>query len=251
MYFHKWGVLPPAIWSCETLPDLSAVQSLLLLLAVLSVMKWDLLPYSAVPKYLGAYVPMCHQWLLSIFLLYEVCVLIRSTDIYLLNWTGHVASLPNRPIFCFVSATTSVPTASILLRTMVRLTQISHPWIPTSPFTSLASALWRWLKSTPLPAWQQNSLSLSECEYGCEPYRHLHILFLPYFSSSEHSGTEQAVYLQPSGGVLQWAAGGSGAGRNGRWACGGGLSVQRAQWALLSMVSVENVELLHSVFKLR
>lgn len=187
----------PALWSCETLPDLSGVQSLLLLLAVLSLMKWDLLPYSAVPKYLGAYVPMCCQWLLRIFLLYEVCVLARSTDIDLLNWTGRVASLPNGPILCFVSARTSVPTASILLRMMVRLTQISPPWIPTSPFTSLASALWRWLKSTPLLAWQQNSRSLSECEYGREPCHRLHVLSLPYFPSSERSRAELPCLCGP------------------------------------------------------
>ncbi|XP_035758999.1 target of rapamycin complex 2 subunit MAPKAP1 isoform X3 [Egretta garzetta] len=61
------------------------------------------------------------------------------------------------------TTTTSMPTVSILLRMTVRLTQIFHPWIPMSPFTSLASAPWHWLKSTPLPAWQQNSRSLSAC----------------------------------------------------------------------------------------
>ncbi|XP_035759001.1 target of rapamycin complex 2 subunit MAPKAP1 isoform X6 [Egretta garzetta] len=66
------------------------------------------------------------------------------------------------------TTTTSMPTVSILLRMTVRLTQIFHPWIPMSPFTSLASAPWHWLKSTPLPAWQQNSRSLSACSRGEE-----------------------------------------------------------------------------------
>lgn len=86
-------------------------------------------------------------------------------------WSGEANRVsgfpPEWPAFVFVSATTSMPTVSILLRMTGRLTQIFHPWIPTSPFTSLASARWRWLKSTPLPAWQRNSRSLFACEYGC------------------------------------------------------------------------------------
>lgn len=61
-----------------------------------------------------------------------------------------------------------MPTVSILPRMMARLTQIFHPWIPMSPFTSLASALWHWLKSTLPLAWQPNSRSLCACEYGCK-----------------------------------------------------------------------------------
>ncbi|KAM6110513.1 target of rapamycin complex 2 subunit MAPKAP1 isoform 3-T3 [Pterocles gutturalis] len=61
------------------------------------------------------------------------------------------------------TTTTSMPTVSILLRMTARLTQIFHPWIPTSPFTSLASAPWRWWKSTRPPGWPRNSRSLSAC----------------------------------------------------------------------------------------
>ena len=65
----------------------------------------------------------------------------------------------------FPTVTMSVPTACILPRMTERLTQTFPHWIPTSPFISLVSVLWPWLKSIHLPVWHPKSRSLFECEY--------------------------------------------------------------------------------------
>ena len=67
----------------------------------------------------------------------------------------------------FPTVTMSAPTACILPRMTGRLTQTFPHWIPTSPFISLASVLWPWLKSIHLLVWHPKSRSLFACEYWC------------------------------------------------------------------------------------
>ncbi|XP_041262727.1 target of rapamycin complex 2 subunit MAPKAP1 isoform X4 [Onychostruthus taczanowskii] len=61
------------------------------------------------------------------------------------------------------TTTTSAPTACTSPRTTARWTPTSPRWTPTSPSTSLASARWRWWRSTRPQGWRPSSRSSCAC----------------------------------------------------------------------------------------